>query len=336
VVTPETKVWLAGYGTKRVPDGKLHDLWAKALALEDAQGRRAVLITSDFQGVPRSVSDRFFARLRAEFGLERRQVMLTFSHNHCGLRLGDDLVNYYPVEAGQVALVNGYTDLMVEKLVRLVGESLAPARLQAGEGRATFAVNRRNNREAEVPALIEQGRPLAGPVDHAVPVLTVTRPDGRLAAVLFGYACHPTTLNFNTRCTTTPASLSSRSRGLTRGRGAVREHLRGRPEPAAPPHRRALSGLRPEARLGGGGRAARAPEDDPSGAEDRLRVRRAAVPEGRHPRGAGGAGGRRQPDPRPVGRAHAAQTGRRRGVRPVVPPTRSTPGGWGATRSSSA
>lgn len=26
VVTPETGVWLAGYGTKRPPDGKLHDL----------------------------------------------------------------------------------------------------------------------------------------------------------------------------------------------------------------------------------------------------------------------------------------------------------------------
>ena len=149
------------------------------------------------------MSDRVFARLRAEFGLERRQVMLTFSHNHCGPRLGDDLVDYYPVEAGQVALIEEYTDQMVEKLVKLVGESLAalaPARLQAGEGRATFAVNRRNNREAEVPALIERGKPLAGPVDHAVPVLTATRPDGRLAAVLFGYACHPTTLNFTTWC----------------------------------------------------------------------------------------------------------------------------------------
>ena len=30
VVTPETAVWLAGYGTKRAPDGKLHDLWVKA------------------------------------------------------------------------------------------------------------------------------------------------------------------------------------------------------------------------------------------------------------------------------------------------------------------
>jgi hypothetical protein len=203
VITPRTGVWLAGYGTKRAPDGTLHDLWAKALALEDAQGRRAVLVTSDFQGVPKGVSDRVFARLRAERGLERHQVMLTFSHNHCGPRLGDDLVDYYPVEAEQVALVDAYTDLMVEGLVRLVGESLAalaPARLQAGEGRATFAVNRRNNPEAEVPALIERGEPLAGPVDHAVPVLTVTRTDGRLSAVLFGYACHPTTLNLSTWC----------------------------------------------------------------------------------------------------------------------------------------
>ena len=40
VVTPEKSVWLAGYGSKRSPDGKLHDLWMKALALEDAAGER--------------------------------------------------------------------------------------------------------------------------------------------------------------------------------------------------------------------------------------------------------------------------------------------------------
>src|SRR5262249_6497200 len=31
VITPEKSVWLAGYGSKRPPDGKLHDLWMKAL-----------------------------------------------------------------------------------------------------------------------------------------------------------------------------------------------------------------------------------------------------------------------------------------------------------------
>lgn len=203
VITPETGVWLAGYGSKRPPDGKLHDLWMKALALEDAQGHRAVLITSDFQGVPKEMSDRVLARLRTQFKLERHQVLLTFSHNHCGPRLGSDLVDYYPVEAEQVKLVAEYTTLMESRLVAMVGEALGklgPARLAVGAGRATFAVNRRNNREADVPALLAKGVPLQGPVDHGVPVLTVTGPDNSLLAVVFGYACHPTTLSFTKWC----------------------------------------------------------------------------------------------------------------------------------------
>ncbi|QDU19239.1 neutral/alkaline non-lysosomal ceramidase N-terminal domain-containing protein [Urbifossiella limnaea] len=203
VITPNTDVWLAGYGTKRPPDGKLHDLWMKALALEDHTGDRAVLITSDFQGVPKEMSDRVFEQLRVKYKLERRQVMFTFSHNHCGPRLGSDLVDYYPVEAEQEKLVAEYTTLMEARLVAMVGEALgrlAPAALATGRGTATFAVNRRNNREADVPALLAKGEPLKGPVDHAVPVLTVTGADGKLAAVLFGYACHPTTLSFNKWC----------------------------------------------------------------------------------------------------------------------------------------
>ncbi len=203
IITPEKAVWLAGYGSKRAPDGKLHDLWMKALALEDDAGHRAVLITSDFQGVPKMMSDPVFEQLKAKFGLERTQVLFTFSHNHCGPRLGDDLVDYYPIEADQVKLVNEYTDQMIAKCVEMVGEALsklAPANLQQGEGRATFAVNRRNNREPEVADLLASGTPLVGPVDHAVPVLTVTRPGGRIEAILFGYACHPTTLSFLTWC----------------------------------------------------------------------------------------------------------------------------------------
>lgn len=198
VITPETGVWLAGYGSKRAPLGKLHDIWMKALALEDHNGKRIVLITSDFQGVPKVMSDPAFAQLKAKYGLERDQVMITFSHNHCGPRLGDDLVDYYPVEAAQVELVNEYTQLMIAKLVTMVGEALdglKPATLRQGQGETTFAVNRRNNKEAEVPELLAKGEPLVGPVDHSVPILTVTRPDGEVEVVLFGYACHPTTLS---------------------------------------------------------------------------------------------------------------------------------------------
>lgn len=203
MITPDTPVWLAGYGSKRVPDGKLHDLWVKVLALEAPDGTRGVLITSDFQGVPKAVSDRVFAALKDRYGLDRRAVLFTFSHNHCGPRLGDDLVDYYPVEADQERLVAEYTRRMEVRVVETVGaalKNLAPARLGTGRGRATFAVNRRNNRETEVPDLLARGVPLRGPVDHSVPVLAVSTPQGKLVAVVFGYACHPTTLSFTKWC----------------------------------------------------------------------------------------------------------------------------------------
>lgn len=203
VITPETSVWLAGYGSKRAPDGKLHDIWMKSLALEAPDGKRAILVTSDFQGVPKEMSDAVFLILKKKHNLERHQVMITFSHNHCGPRLGLDLVDYYPIEAEQVKLVDEYTDLMVRRMADMIGESianLAPASLKMGEGHATFAVNRRNNKEAEVPSIIAKGEPLKGPVDHTVPVMTVTGTDNNLIAILFGYACHPTTLSFTKWC----------------------------------------------------------------------------------------------------------------------------------------
>lgn len=203
VITPTTAVWLAGYGTKRVPDGKLHELWMKALALEDDRGQRVVLVTSDFQGIPKSMSDRVFEMLDRRFLLKRHQVILTFSHNHCGPRLGDDLVDYYPIDSNQEKLVEVYTAEMVTAMVDMVGEAfgkLAHVALHQGVGQTAFAVNRRNNREVDVPQRMADGVPLVGPVDHSVPVLTVQRQDGSLEAILFGYACHPTTLSFTTWC----------------------------------------------------------------------------------------------------------------------------------------
>jgi len=92
---------------------------------------------------------------------------------------------------------------MVTRLVAMVGEALASlvlVKLEMGEGKATFAVNRRNNRETDVPGMLAEGIPLKGPVDHSVPVLAVSRPDGSRMVLLFGYACHPTTLSFTKWC----------------------------------------------------------------------------------------------------------------------------------------
>jgi neutral ceramidase len=203
VITPNEPVWLAGYGAKRVPEGKLHDLWVKVLALEDEDGHRAVLITSDHMGIPQVIYESLVNRLHTQFNLDRSDVMLTFSHNHCGPRLREDLVDYYPVDAEQTALVRRYSDAMEATTVDAVGRALAalaPAGLSMGEGATTFAVNRRNNAEADVLRLRDAGTPLKGPVDHSVPVLAARNDAGRLTALLFGYACHPTTLDFTQWC----------------------------------------------------------------------------------------------------------------------------------------
>src|SRR5207245_8935742 len=104
----------------------------------------------------------------------------------------------YFLDEANTKLVADYAANLERMLVALAGDALqalAPARIAWGGGHTTFAVNRRNNKEADVPKLRELGR-LQGPVDHDVPVLSVRHPDGTLRAVVFGYACHATVLSF--------------------------------------------------------------------------------------------------------------------------------------------
>jgi hypothetical protein len=109
----------------------------------------------------------------------------------------------YALDARQRALVDEYTRDLEGKMVAVADEavaSLAPARLESGVGKARFAVNRRANKEEDVPALREKGE-LKGPTDHDLPVLAVRGATGgatgnELRAVVFGYACHATTLSF--------------------------------------------------------------------------------------------------------------------------------------------
>lgn len=199
VITPTTDVWLAGYGFKRSAEEKLHDLWVKVMAFRAPDGKTAVLATTDHMGMSKTIYESLCSQMQAKFGLERSEFMLTFSHNHCGPCLRDDLVDYYPADDEQRRLVNEYSDWMEGQVVAAVGEALAalqPAELLMGEGKCTFAVNRRENTEEDVAA----GKPLQGAVDHYVPVLVAKDGERKTVAVLFGYACHPTTLSSNHWC----------------------------------------------------------------------------------------------------------------------------------------
>lgn len=202
-ITPEKPMWLAGYGGRNRPsEGTLHDLWLKVLVLEAADGTRAVLVTADLLGFPKAMYEKTVAELGRRFGLERSRVMLTATHTHSGPVLRDALYDIYPLDEAQRAIVEGYSADLEKRLVETVAkalESMAAAALSAGEGECPFAVNRRNNREADVAGLRQRAQSPEGPSDHTVPVLAVRGQasgggDG-LRAAIFGYACHATTLN---------------------------------------------------------------------------------------------------------------------------------------------
>jgi hypothetical protein len=55
-----------------------------------------------------------------------------------------------------------------------------------------------NRRRPEPNGTFSNNPNPAGPVDHDVPVLKVTGADGKIRALLFGYACHNTTLSGST------------------------------------------------------------------------------------------------------------------------------------------
>lgn len=202
-ITPTEHLWMAGFAARTDPaEGKLMDLWLKALALEDAAGHRAVIITSDLLGVPQNIYHHTTAALKAKFGLGPEQILFSASHTHCGPVLREALYDIYPLDDRQRELIEKYSTKLEAQIVATVGGALAdltPAQLSSGQGATGFAVNRRNNPEAEVPKLISAGK-LRGPVDHAVPVLAVYLPDGKLQAVLCGYACHNTSLAVNQWC----------------------------------------------------------------------------------------------------------------------------------------
>jgi neutral ceramidase len=197
-IAPSGPIWMSGYAARTHPsDGVLTSLWAKALALESAPGRRIVIVSTDVVGVPRVVADEVAARVAKQHGLKRAQFLINASHTHTGPVIWPNLSNLtvFPPEEQEKLLA--YQRKFIDALVSAIGDAirdLSPANLEYGAGSAAFAANRRQ----ATPTGVKIGVDPNGPVDHSVPVLKVTGQDGKLRAVLFGYACHNTTLTAET------------------------------------------------------------------------------------------------------------------------------------------
>ena len=197
-ISPELPIWMSGYASRNKPGTSKHDdLFAKALVLEDANWHRAVLVTLDLVGIDRELSLTVSKRLEEKFKLPRAAIALSTSHTHSGPVIRGNLTPMYNLDADQSRRVKEYKEDLADNIVTIVGEAieaLKPATLSYGTGEAGFAVNRRNNPEGKVAELRKENK-LAGPIDHEVPVLVVKGEDGKLQAIVAGYACHATVLS---------------------------------------------------------------------------------------------------------------------------------------------
>ena len=184
-ITPRPGIWMAGFAARRCPsEGVALPLHAKALALQ-WRDRTAVLVTLDLLGVTAQMSARIAAAVERSHGVARDALLLNASHTHSGPVTDDLLSVAYDLSDDQRAVISHYTRELEQKVVGAITSALSrlePAHVAFGQGAASFAANRRVQFTPD------------GPVDHAVPVLRIARDGGHLLAIVFGYACHNTTL----------------------------------------------------------------------------------------------------------------------------------------------
>jgi len=103
------------------------------------------------------------------------------------------------VEIGRQEQAEAYGAALEEQLFHLASvalDHLEPAALTYQHARCGFAMNRR----LPVEGAFHNSPNPEGPVDQEVPVLRVANAGGETRAILFGYACHNTTLPFYQWC----------------------------------------------------------------------------------------------------------------------------------------
>jgi neutral ceramidase len=207
-ITPDYPIRMVGYESRRTEsEGIVSRLKARALAIGgdgEADEGPAVLVAVDNCAVGAKVVEEVASRLNKKAKLPRERFVVCSTHTHCapGLSSGLDFIFGDPLPPDQRSHIDRYTRELTDAIENVALAALAaraPGSLAWGQGRAGFAANRRVLKDGR---WVNFGVNPNGPVDHSLPVLRATDPTGKVKAVLFGYACHCTTLggDFNKIC----------------------------------------------------------------------------------------------------------------------------------------
>ncbi|MBI5685478.1 MAG: neutral/alkaline non-lysosomal ceramidase N-terminal domain-containing protein [Verrucomicrobia bacterium] len=191
-ITPKKPVTLAGYGSRKDLSQGVHDpLSARAVAFEQG-GKRLVLLSTDLIGFYKGTAEVVRKAILSECRLQPSELFLCGIHTHSAPT---------PALAGSEAHPNNieYTEWLTRRLVEVVREALGratPVRIGFGSGSSPVGINRRQPfLDKDGKPQIKLGRNPNAMTDREVQVLKIARADkGELAAVLFAYATHSTSL----------------------------------------------------------------------------------------------------------------------------------------------
>src|ERR1044071_7016706 len=79
-ITPKEAIWLAGYAARTKPSqGVRQRIFAKALAIRDANGSTAVLVTADLLGFTADLISGVSAKVEDRFHIPRRLLLFNAS-----------------------------------------------------------------------------------------------------------------------------------------------------------------------------------------------------------------------------------------------------------------
>lgn len=190
-ITPDEPGWLLCYDRHQKAEGVEAELWLRALAFEDAQHKRTVMVCAEILGFPPSLARSIREEAKRRFNLDDGQLLLSASHTHNGPVLPEapSLEVYHNFTPEEARPVHEYAKVLRERVMKSIEDALArlrPARISWARGRATFATNRRLRINPD------------GHSDPDVLVLAIDGQDGAPLATVFGYACHGTTIQADT------------------------------------------------------------------------------------------------------------------------------------------
>ena len=198
---------MAGYSNRTEPSqGTIHDLFVKSLAIEDSLGGRAVIVTADIIGYTYEFTDAVSKEIGRRFGLPRSALFFNASHTHCGPELRPSKTDFLEIPAEYKKKIERYDGWLRERYIRVISDALAsmkPAELSySSAAPVPFAVSRRfpDGKGGVLYRSTPSSYYTGGSRDDVVPVLRVADPGGAVLVVLFGYCCHPITLNIDYFC----------------------------------------------------------------------------------------------------------------------------------------